>query len=318
MFKKKKNTPLPVPRRRLVEFEIEDGRQRPASVAADNGGAYNSRQFRRNQTVSSYKKTSDLDVSERQKAHQLVDRRRRLGGVFLVAAGVAVLLLVGLWQFIAQPIVSIASTEVTRTVNTERYEAAISEYVERNPSQRFRASLDQQALSLYVSAKHSEVASVRLTEGVSLPSQVRFTVEFRQPVVSWQMGGTPYFVDADGVVFLENYFELPGVKVVDESGVASEQGSVVASSRLLGFLGRVVDLAKGRGYTVTEAILPPDSTRRIDVKLLEEGEARVRFTIDRGVGVQVEDMDTALRYFKERGVALQYIDVRVAGRAAYK
>ena len=91
----------------------------------------------------------------------------------------------------------------------------------------------------------------------------------------------------------------------------------MASSKLLGFLGRVVDQVKGRGYTVSEARLPADTTRRVDIKL-EGGETVIRLSTDRGVGVQIEDMEHALQYFSERGLKPQYIDVRVAGRAAYK
>ena len=312
MFKKnQKKTNQLVPRRRLPEYSIEDGRRGQASdVAAPNP------HYRRNQTVSSYKR-SEAGESERQKSHNLVLQRRKLGLVFLTAAGVVVLLFIGLWQFIAKPVVAFSDTEITQTVDANAYEESIAEYVGRNPSQRLRATLNEDTLTQYVSEAHGEVASVELANSVTLPSQVRFTISFRKPVASWQIRGDQYYVDRDGVVFSKNYFATPGVRVVDESGIAPEQGSAVASSKLLGFLGKVVDQAKGRGYTVSEAILPADTTRRVDVKL-EGGETRIRFSTDRGVGVQVEDMDRALKYFAAHGNTPQYIDVRVAGRAAYK
>ncbi len=311
MFKKKQKVDNNVPRRRLPEYSIEDGR---ASLSRPHTEAHT--QFRRNQTVSSYKRT-EMSESERQKAHTLVQQRNRLSLVFMVAAIVVVLLFVGLWQFIAKPVVGFGDTEITQTVDTDQYEKAISDFVAINPSQRFRVSLNESALTDYVSSVHSEVLQVQLTRDLTLPSQVRFKVLFREPVASWQIRGAQYFVDKDGVVFSQNYFATPGVKVVDESGVKPEQGSAVASSRLLSFLGRVVDQASSRGYIVTEAILPADTTRRVDVQL-GQGNARIRFTTDRGVGVQVEDMDHALKFFASRGAAPQYIDVRVAGRAAYR
>ena len=315
MFKKKqKKSPEFTPRRRLPEYSIEDGRRSPAPEADPNA---NSRQhYRRNQTVSAHKRT-ELSESERQKSHSLVLQRRRLSMVFLVAASVAVLLLIGLWQFISHPVVVFNDTEITQSIKKDTYEDTIAEYVGRNPSQRFRATINQEALTAYMVAAHSEIANVTLSGGFSLPTEVGFTVEFRKPVASWQIRGSQYFVDKDGMVFTNNYFSSPGVKVIDESGIAPEQGSAVAGSRLLGFLGKVVDQAKGRGYTVSEALLPADTTRRVDVKL-EGGETRIRFTTDRGVGVQVEDMDQALKFFAARGNTPQYIDVRVAGRAAYR
>lgn len=320
LFKKKQES-KPVPRRRLAEYSIEDGvRPRVAELDTSNSrtATPTHQNYRRNQTVSGHRRSDQTEESERQKSHQLVMQRRRLSVAFIIAASVAVLLLVGLWQFIAKPIVVFSDTEITQQIDTAEYVRTIEEYVAKAPSQRLRATLDQAALSAYVSAAHGEVARVSLSGGLSLPSQVSFTVSFRKPLVGWQMRGSQYFVDKDGVVFSKNYFQAPLVKVVDESGITPEQGSAVASSRLLGFLGRVVDQAGERGYTVTEAILPEEATRRVDIKL-EGGESRVRFTVDRGAGVQVEDMDRAMKFFKGNGRAMpQYIDVRVAGRAAYR
>ena len=308
MFQKKtKKQQVPTPRRRLPEYAIEHGR---GSSETGQG------QYRRNQTVSSYKRDTPAE-SERQKSHNLVIQRRKLGAVFIGAAGVAALLLILLWQFIARPVVVFGDTSVTQEVDTTPYEKAISTYVERMPSQRFRASLNEVALGEYLSSVYGEVASVKVAQGFGLPSQVRFTVQFRQPVASWHIHDKEYFVDKEGVVFEKNYLGQPGVSIVDESGINPEQGSAIASSRLLGFLGKIVDQAKGRGYTVSEALLPADTTRRVDVKL-EGGESYVRFSTDRGVGAQVEDMDAALRYFKSRGMKPRYIDVRVSGRAAYR
>lgn len=315
MFKKPSKNQTSVPRRRLPEYSIEDGRQ--GSGVEAGSGASSRQQYRRNQTVSSYRRT-DASESERQKSHALVMQRRKLSVFFLSAAGVVVLLALGLWQFIAQPVVAFDDLQITSEIDASQYEDVIREYVSRNPSQRFRASLSEELLTTYITGAHSEVARVSLAGGMTLPSQVRFTVSFRKPVASWQMRGTQYFVDKDGVVFDKNYFSTPGVTVVDESGITPEQGSAIASTRLLGFLGRVVDQAGERGYAVSQAVLPADTTRRVDIALEGEGESRVHFSTDRGVAVQVEDMDVALQYFKKRGVSPQYIDVRVAGRAAYR
>lgn len=321
MFKKKqKNSQEFVPRRRLPEYSIEDGvRPRSSSQEGLRSVDHSHQSYRRNQTVSSYTRGGDSAAeSERQKSHQLVLRRRRLSVAFLIAASVAVLLLIGLWQFIAKPVVVFSDTELTQQIDTSDYVKTIEDYVAKAPSQRLRVTLDQAALSAYVSAAHGEVAQVSLSSGFSLPTRVSFTLSFRKPLVGWQMRGSQYFVDKNGVVFSKNYFESPSVKVVDESGITPEQGSAIASSRLLGFLGRVVDQAGERGYVVTEAILPEDATRRVDIKL-EGGESRVRLTVDRGAAAQVEDMDRAMKFFKNSGRAIpQYIDVRVAGRAAYK
>src|SRR5690606_37394158 len=126
-----------------------------------------------------------------------------------------------------------------------------------------------------------------------------------------------YYVDSDGVVFEKNYYDRPTVQIVDESGVSPEQGSAVVGARLLGFLGRAVAEAQGRGYTITNAVVPQNTTREVDVHF-KGIKTFVKFSIDRGAGEQSEDADRALRYLQSRRVNAKYIDVRVEGRAAYR
>ncbi len=63
--------------------------------------------------------------------------------------------------------------------------------------------------------------------------------------------------------------------------------------------------------------LPPDSTRQLEVRL-KDVKPFIRFTVDRVVGEQVEDMDRSVRYLRDRDRDVEYIDVRVAGRAVYR
>lgn len=107
------------------------------------------------------------------------------------------------------------------------------------------------------------------------------------------------------------------MQIIDESGVSPEQGSGVVGTRLLGFLGRVVAQAEGRGYSPLKAVLPQGTTRQVDV-YFEQTSTRVRFSIDRGAGEQMEDADRSLKYLKSKNISAEYVDVRVAGRAAYR
>lgn len=299
----------PVPRRRRVaEDEFDAGA--PAAH-----GASSSSQFRRNQTLSSYRHNTP-EESARQKAHHLAWQRRRIGGIFLVVVGIVVVLLLLLWQLVAQVHVTTSTKQLSSTFNGAVYEKSINDYLNLNPSQRLRFALNKTALSDYVSNEYPEVEAVALTGTPSL-AQAGITVTFRTPVAGWQINGKQYYVDASGVVFQKNYYDAPTVQIVDQSGVTPEQGGAVVGTRLLGFLGRVVSQAQGRGYSVAKAVLPLGTTREVDVYFAGMT-TRVKFSIDRGAGEQTEDADRSIKYLKARGVAPEYIDVRVAGRAAYK
>jgi hypothetical protein len=297
----------PVPRRRRIPSE-EDAL--PSQQTASSGG-----QFRRNQTLSSYRHNTP-EESSRQKAHHLAIQRRKIGGIFLIVAIAAVLLLLLLWQLMAQIHIVTSSKQLSTTFQPAEYERVVNEYLNLNPAQRLRVSLDETALSAYVSNELPEVERLSLSGGAGV-AQANFSITYRTPVAGWQINGNQYYVDANGVVFEKNYYDAPKVQIVDESGVSPEQGSAVVGTRLLGFMGRVVAQAQGRGYTVTRAVLPQGTTRQVDV-YFKGVKTYVKFSIDRGAGEQTEDAARSLAYLKSKHVTPRYIDVRVPGRAAYK
>jgi hypothetical protein len=297
----------PVPRRRRIPSE-EDAL--PPQQTASSGG-----QFRRNQTLSSYRHNTP-EESSRQKAHHLAIQRRKIGGVFLIVAIAAVLLLLLLWQLMAQIHIVTSSKQLSTTFQPAEYERVVNEYLNLNPAQRLRVSLDETALSAYVSNELPEVERLSLSGGAGV-AQANFSITYRTPVAGLQINGNQYYVDANGVVFEKNYYDAPKVQIVDESGVSPEQGSAVVGTRLLGFMGRVVAQAQGRGYTVTRAVLPQGTTRQVDV-YFKGVKTYVKFSIDRGAGEQTEDAARSLAYLKSKHVTPRYIDVRVPGRAAYK
>jgi len=257
------------------------------------------------------------EESSRHKAHQLVSQRRRLGGIFLIVTLVALALLFLLWQLIAQVTIATSTRQLSTRFNSEPYEQVVNEYLTINPAQRLRLSLNEDALSEYVSAQLPEVERVSLSGSAGV-AQATLAITFRTPVAGWQINAKQYYVDSHGVVFEKNYYSAPTVQIVDESGVdPSQSGGAVVGTRLLGFLGRVVAEARGRGYTVTKAVLPLETTRQVDVYFKGIG-TQIKYSIDRGAGEQVEDADRSLRHLKKHGITARYIDVRVAGRAAYR
>jgi hypothetical protein len=308
MFSKKPRANDTVPRRRRI---VEDD-QEPSSTETSVSGS----QFRRNQTLSSYR-YSTPEESTRQKAHTLTVQRRRLGGILFIVAIATLALALLLWQLIAQVHITTSTKQLASTFESSRYEKAINEYLNLNPSQRLRFALNTEALTTFVSTELPEVENLSLS-GIPGIAQSNVAITFRTPVAGWQINNKQYYVDTSGVVFENNYYDAPKVQIVDESGVTPEQGSAATvGTRLLGFLGKIVAQAGERGYSAVRAVLPAGTTRQVDVYF--EGETtRVKFSIDRGAGEQMEDADRSLKYLKSKSISAQYIDVRVAGRAAYK
>lgn len=280
----------------------------PASIDTGN-------QFRRNQTLSGIKHSASEPASERTRLHHLARQRRHIGAILSLVLGIIIILSVLLFQFTGKVIVAGSSAALTHSIQPSTYEKAINDYLGIHPVERLRFALNETALSAYVSGVLPEVSHVKLTATDNIV-QSNFTLTLRKPVAGWQINGHQYFVDTTGVVFQNNFYETPTVQIVDQSGVSPEQGAIVASARLLSFVGRVVSLAGQGSYTVTQASLPSGTTRELDIQL-KDVQPRIKLSIDRGAGEQVEDMIRSLTYLQSQGKSAQYVDVRVSGRAIY-
>jgi len=293
-----------IPRRR----QSSDFVRTPAAPEASN-------QFRRNQTLSGIKRPEAEQVSERTRMHHLARRRRNIGAIFTLVLGIIVVLAILLTQFTGRVVVTGSSAALSRSIEATAYEKAITDYFGVHPVERLRFALNDTGLSDFVASQLPEVAAVDLTSTSNI-IESNFTITFRKPVAGWQINGNQYYVDTTGVVFRNNYYETPTVQIVDQSGISPEQGSIVASARLLSFVGRVVALAGQGSYTVDQAILPSGTTREIEIRL-KDVQPLMKLSIDRGAGEQVEDMIRSLTYLQSAGKSAQYIDVRVSGRAVY-
>jgi hypothetical protein len=235
--------------------------------------------------------------------------------VLVIIAAIPIWLLIS--NFTATVSISLSDVGISKAVDKQKYQNVIQNYLDQNPISRLTFLLDQSSLSNFVSAKLPEVANVShgTMAGIGVTS---FTITMRSPVAGWQINGQQYYVDSSGIPFKENYFSSPSVQITDNSGISYKVGTTaIASNRFLGFVGRVVALTKASGYTVTQALLPPNTTRELELRL-KETSYYVKLSIDRPAGEQIEDMVSAIKYFTARGQSPQYIDVRVSGKAFFK
>jgi len=255
-------------------------------------------------------------LSPRVHSHHLTKHRRRLGSYFVVVVAACMALVWFLHDFTAGIDIS-TSDQVAKSIDTKRYVDAINGYFAGHPFERLRSLSNISQLADYLRQTVPEVDTVtQITQGDFAASQ--FTLKFREPLASWLIGSKLYYVDKTGVPFEKNYFGPPAVKIVDQSGVPQVNGTVIASSQFLHFVGLAVDTAwRLYGLEVTQAIIPPDTTRQVELKLAGR-DYPIKLSLDRPVGEQIEDMKKSVDYLTQKGVRPQYIDVRVSGKAYYK
>jgi hypothetical protein len=292
--------------------------RRPQLMAGQNDYV-----FRRSRTLTgsaspevaaSAQRLSQLKT-DRLKLHELLAHRRHVVRVLLgtlVMCGLLGFLVV---NFVINPQMGNGQLGV-RQPDIELYRQSVYRYFNDRPLERFGFLLRQQDLETDMKRHHPELASLTVHRDW-YGGNVGVTLYFRQPLVGWRVNGQQFYVDAQGTAFNYNHFAEPSVAVTDKSGLPTGQEGIVASTRFIRFLGRMVgalnDYKVGR---VVEVVLPA-STREIDLKL-EGREYPIKTNSDRDPLQQAEDVAFALRYFDDRGIKPQYIDLRVAHKAFYK
>lgn len=312
LFSKKQ--PKLLPGRRTSAPERRDDPQALAELEQ----RYN---FRRNRTLTGSRSSEVASASEtnaqfkspRVQAHELRKKRRRLGSLLFAVLFVAMGFCVLVYEFTANVVVRAPGTNVTLD---KSYENAVQSYLAVRPIERFRFLMNQVTLNEFIKQKLPEVSSIRLGGSTGLGGS-DFTLTMREPLAGWSIQGSQQYVDSSGAAFSRNYYPIPAVQIVDNSGVQAAGGQAIASNRFLSFVGRTVGLAEDQGYKVTQVAIPAGTTREVELNI--DGLAYpIKLSIDRGVGEQVEDMVRALRWFQQKNQSPQYIDVRVSGKAFYR
>jgi len=277
--------------------------------------------FRRNRTitgsaasgVSSANESSAQLKSARVQAHELSNKRRRIGATLLIIVACCAVLFSLISQFTAGVIVKTNDSSVKLDTS---YEEIIQSYFASRPIERLRFLTNTNQLNDFVQLKAPEVANIQVA-GAGGFGKSTFVVAMREPIAGWSIHGRQQYVDATGTAFVRNYFAPPSVQIVDNSGIQVQAGQAITSNRFLGFVGRAVGLAKAQGYNVQQVIIPSDTTREVELRV-EGVSYPIKLSVDRSAGEQTEDMARVIKYLQARSINPEYIDVRVTGKAFYK
>ncbi|MGD8374178.1 MAG: hypothetical protein PVI21_04995 [Candidatus Woesebacteria bacterium] len=296
----------------------ESGRQ-PKKMSVDQAGYV----FRRSRTLtgSTSAKVKPTAASRSQlktprlKAHELYQERKKILRVLgLLALGMMFMAFL-IVNYIADCKINyIALTDATP--NISEYQSSLKEYFGERPIERFGFLLDTDQINYYMQQKHGEIENFEAYRQW-YGGDVEFEVEFRQPILVWQVDSQKFYVDDQGVAFTYDNFKQPLVSVEDKSGISPDSGSSVASRRFIRFLGQLVGAVNTNDQGKVKAVIIPTSTREIDLTL-EGREYPIKTHIDRDPLQQAEDISNALKYFDSKNITPQYVDVRVLNKAFYK
>lgn len=279
--------------------------------------------FRRSRTITGTK-SAEVQASapargqfktDRLRLMELREHRKQilkfLGGV-AVAICILFFLVV---NFILTPKITFAQKGMHQP-ETAAYQKSIYTYFDDHPFERFGFALRPAGVQNQITHDHPEVLGVGIQRDW-YGGDVQFTIAFRAPLLVWKTGSKQFYVDAKGVAFTYNHFAEPTVSVIDQSGIPPDESGVVASTRFIRFLGQIVAAVNGYGKGIVQQVIIPPATKEVDLKLAGR-EYVIKTNTDRDPLQEAEDIANALKFFDQRGVKPQYVDVRVAHKAYYK
>jgi len=226
-----------------------------------------------------------------------------------VAAAVAVACAAGLATLVFAPLEPIAAVEVTGARHVARDGAAGASGLLGVPV--FRASASQARAALL---QHAAVRDARVE--IAVPgSAARISLVEREAAGRWVVGGTEWFVDADGVLFPSiDPSAAPSLRVRDQRTAQRSAGDRVDPAVVAAAL-RLAKIAPGE--------LRADATApsvRIDagpdgIVLASGAGWEIRF----GTAERIDDkLALAQRFLRDRPTArLEYVDVRSPERIVF-
>ena len=323
IFKKKKVNDSFRPRRRLGELE-----KKTTSFDTDlKSLKTNHDAFRLGTTItgttamnvrSAGEKNANV-VSDRTKLHKLSDYRSSLGILLSLITGVSLILVLLISQFVYSPKV-VANTDIS---NEDKNQIAkeISSYFNGRPFEAFRFMVNDKKLTEYLRSKIPEVETAYLKRDNSFFKPSSFVINLRKPVASWEFLNKTLYVDGSGTTFNRNYYSDEDtknvIKVVDQSVSDNNVGKSVTSERFLTFIGTLAGNASKFDLTVNNIVIKANQARQIEVYFVGISYPII-FSIERGVGVQLEDAKRSIDHLKSKGIYPKYLDIRVSRQAYYR
>lgn len=202
-------------------------------------------------------------------------------------------------------------------ISEQHYQPLVEQYFKEHPFEQFTFSINENTFRDFMRAHAPEVDSAMLAKADGFGA-AELVLQLREPVVSWTIQGRQYFVDASGSAFERNYFAVPAVAVVDNSGVNTDLG-IVTSTKLLHYIARVMTLVGTArpDSPIVSVDLPAGSTREVQFKL-KDRDYVVKGNLDRDPAGQAMDITNAVNYIEAKGIDPAYLDVRVSSKAFYR
>lgn len=210
-----------------------------------------------------------------------------------------------------------------QVVNESIYSESVEQYIQKNVPGAQSWLVDSAELERTLQNRHPEVQSVVIDSNV-FSGALNVRLQFRKPAFVLSTGENSLFIDVKGVIFTVNQY--PGITisalpaVEDQGSGIAQTGEKIVTTTVAASIAKLYASLPGLydGGAVVSKVLLPRSSREVHVKM-STVPYLIKFTVERDIDSQLGELRSLNGYLRSSNLSpLEYIDVRIEGKAFYK
>lgn len=233
----------------------------------------------------------------------LMQRRLVLMAVVVVAVG-----------FVVLKMFEINKVVVRASSRGDQIQSEVVKLTHESPGQGNLLTLDEGEVVSKLQQADPLVRTVEVRR--QWPHSLQVSVVLKQPSMGWSSGDQRYLLDSDGTAIgaFPAGSTLPVVN--DGSNLPVEVGRQVASPRFVAFVTQLMPALVANGYQATSLDIK-DTT--FDLTVSTNKGYKLIFDTSRPVADEMSDLKSVMTLLAtQKKSPVQYLDLRIAGRAYYK
>lgn len=280
----------------------------------------------RNQYFGDMRSSRSLEPAERFDARKSprarfkkLNKIKRLSrrGVYI---GIAIFSLIFIWWLSLISTKSYYYSNIQNININQNYRDDLQKFTGSKLAGYTMLNLDSGNVKSQVLENFSDVKSVEIKR-VWYKKGVDVNYVMREPIIKWQAGQNPKFIDEDGVILSLTPKNQDNLYIIeDSSGLSFDSGEKVFAERNVTFCGLAMKVVNNNQVVKDQFAgfaIPNNSLKEIDIKL--KNGTLVKLSTELDPEGQVNLLNQIMTKLNAEGKApAEYIDLRVPGKVFWK
>ncbi|MCL1929731.1 hypothetical protein FWF93_01190 [Candidatus Saccharibacteria bacterium] len=265
--------------------------------------------YSRARTISNVSKARKFrsDRDKELEKEKRVHRSRMFFAYCLVASLATTLVLTQIYFDATYVSFNDDTDEVIKQPDFDKMTALTREYLSQHPFERISFLMNNDGFEQYLVKQMPEIKEAKLKKANLFSNSL--SVSLRRPEARFKN----QYVDAQGMIFENNFFSPPELEIIDNSGA----GDSSLPGSFLSFIGQVASGLSDAGLVAQKVVIPPGALRYVEL-YIDGVSYPFKAQIDRVPARQVADIISMKKYLEGKNLIPSYVDVRVEGRGYWR